>query len=104
MEDSLYHLQLDYLLLAREMVLSGQEEQAMFSLGLTPEAVSILKKLQVQQIREIAQRECMAFTPRFNASYWSRYLQADQSAHEGDACDSQARDLLILLTGSGDIA
>jgi hypothetical protein len=104
MEDSLYHLQLDYLLLAREMVLSGQEEQAMFSLGLTPEAVSILKKLQVQQIREIAQRECMAFTPRFNASFWSRFLQVDQLAYEGDACDSQARDLLMLLTGSGNTA
>lgn len=104
MEDSLYHLQLDYLLLAREMVLSGQEEQAMFSLGLTPEAVGILKKLHVQQIREIARRECLAFTPRFNASFWGRYLQVDQSVHEGDTCDSQARDLLILLTGSGDIA
>jgi hypothetical protein len=46
----------------------------------------------------------MAFTPRFNASYWSRYLQVDQSAHEGDVFDSQARDLLMLLTGSGDIA
>jgi hypothetical protein len=28
----------------------------------------------------------------------------DQLAHEGDACDSQARDLLMLLTGSGNTA
>ena len=62
MEDSLYHLQLDYLMLAREMVLSGQEEQAMFSLGLTPEALGILKKLQVQQIREIALRETLSIS------------------------------------------
>ena len=101
MEESLYQLQLDYLMLAREMVLAGQEQKALFSLGLTPEAVAILKKLPVQKIREIARRECVAFTPRFNASYWSRYLLSEQPADDKQACDYQARDLLMLMTGSG---
>ncbi|WP_445368863.1 flagellar transcriptional regulator FlhD [Methylomonas sp. BW4-1] len=101
MEESLYQLQLDYLMLAREMVLGGQEQKAMFSLGLTPEAVAILKKLPAQKVREIAQRECVAFTPRFNASYWSCYLLSEQPADDKLACEYQARDLLILITGSG---
>lgn len=104
MEESLYQLQLDYLMLAREMVLGGQEQKAMFSLGLTPEAVGILKKLPAQKIREIAQRECLAFTPRFNASYWSSYLLSEQPADDKQACDYQARDLLMLITVSGNVA
>ena len=41
MDDNIYNLNLDYLILAHELIQSGRIQQAMVSLGLTPEAVNI---------------------------------------------------------------
>ena len=41
MDENIYNLNLDYLILAHELIQSGRIQQAMVSLGLTPEAVNI---------------------------------------------------------------
>lgn len=102
MDENIYNLHLDYLILAHEMVLAGLEQKAMFSLGLTPEAVAILKKMPSNKLKEIARSEFVSFVPRFNAGNWSKYLEngntsEDKSHQEIDATDSRARELLLFF-------
>lgn len=96
MDEDIYNLHLDYLILAQEMVLSGFEQKAMFSLGLTAEAVSILKKLPSHQLKNIARKEILSFTPRFNAVNWNCYLKSETTPIQ-DASEARAREFLRLL-------
>jgi hypothetical protein len=102
MDENIYNLHLDYLILAQEMVLAGLEQKAMFSLGLTPEAVAILKKMPSNKLKEIARSEFVSFMPRFNAGNWSKYLQNDNinndNSHQAlESTDSHARELLMFI-------
>lgn len=97
MDEDIYNLHLDYLILAQELVLAGMEQKAMFSLGLTQEAVVILKKLPSHQLKNIARKEIVSFTPRFNAANWSSYLQNEKIAPDQDASEMRAREFLRLM-------
>lgn len=94
MDENLYNLNLDYLILAHEMIQSGQEQKAMFSLGLSSEAVSILRELPAKQLKEIAGSEYICFTPRFNVGNWRKFLTENPS---NESQEDRARRLLMFL-------
>ncbi|WP_347988600.1 flagellar transcriptional regulator FlhD [Methylomonas sp. AM2-LC] len=97
MDEDIYNLHLDYLILAQKLVLAGMEHKAMFSLGLTQEAVAILKKLPSYQLKNIARKEILSFTPRFSAANWSSYLHNEKIAPDQDATEIRAREFLKLM-------
>jgi hypothetical protein len=99
MDDNIYHLNLDYLILAHELIQSGRQQQAMVSLGLTPEAVSILAQMPVDQLKALARSDVLSFVPRFPVSAWRTFLRNE--AVGGDAMEQRARRLRLVLGKSG---
>jgi len=99
MDDNIYHLNLDYLILAHELIQSGRQQQAMVSLGLTPEAVSILAEMPVDQLKALARSDVLSFAPRFPASAWRTFLHNE--AVGGEAMEQRARRLRLVLGKSG---
>jgi hypothetical protein len=99
MDENFYELNLLYLMMIRGMILAGQEQKAMFCFGLTPEATTILKKMRVNKIQELARDELFVFSPRFPVNSWRTYLTDDQKA--SDPNEQRARELRMLLPTSG---
>ncbi len=82
MNNNIYNLNLDYLILAHELIQSGRTQQAMVSLGLTPEAVNILSKMPVDQLKALARSDVLNFAPRFPVSSWPTFLGNEPVGNE----------------------
>ena len=63
MDENLYKLNLDYLIVAQSLIFSDSEQKAMFCLGLTTEAVSLLRKMPLAQLKSLARSDCLTFVP-----------------------------------------
>jgi len=98
-DDNIYHLNLDYLILAHELIQSGKQQQAMVSLGLTPEAVNILAKMPIDQLKVLARSDVLSFAPRFPVSSWPSFLRNE--AVGTDPFEQRARRLRMVLGKSG---
>lgn len=99
MNENLYNLNLEYLIVAQTLILSESEQKAMFCLGLTPDAVSLLRTMPLAQLKTLARSELLTFIPRFNSHKWGEFLQPDKS--ELETYDRRARDLLMILPYHG---
>ena len=97
MDENLYKLNLDYLIVAQSLIFSESEQKAMFCLGLTTEAVSLLRKMPLEQLKSLARSDCLTFVPRFNAHKWSKFLDA-QKTEDPDALAVRTVELLTLLS------
>jgi hypothetical protein len=95
MDENLYNLNIQYLLVAQNLILAEGDHKAMFCLGLSPEAVTELKKMTIKQLKQLARSDLMLFTPRFNPSNWEVFLQSDKS--DSDSFEAIARHLLMFL-------
>lgn len=82
MDENIYNLNLDYLILAHELIQSGRKQQAMVSLGLTPEAVTILAKMPVDQLKVLARSDVLSFAPRFPVNSWRTFLRNEPMVSE----------------------
>ena len=94
MDDNLYNLNLDYLITAKELILSGNEQKALFCLGLTPEATAFIRSMSIKQFKQLARSDYLKFAPRFNPNQWEEFLQ---SANADDSAESRASELLMFL-------
>lgn len=97
MDENLYKLNLDYLIVAQSLILSESEQKAMFCLGLTADAVSLLRKMSLEQLKILARSDCLTFIPRFNLHKWSAFLNV-QKTEASDVLDARAIELLMLLS------
>ncbi|WP_020482760.1 flagellar transcriptional regulator FlhD [Methylomonas sp. MK1] len=97
MDENLYKLNLDYLIVAQSLIFSGSEQKAMFCLGLTNEAVSLLRKMPLAQLKSLARSDCLTFVPRFNPHKWSKFLNVEKN-EDPNALDARTIDLLMLLS------
>jgi hypothetical protein len=97
MDENLYRLNLDYLVVAQTLILAESEQKAMFCLGLTTEAVSLLRKMSLEQLKSLARSDCLTFVPRFNAHKWSNFL-IHPKIENPDPETTRAIDLLRLLS------
>ncbi|CAD6875447.1 flagellar transcriptional regulator FlhD [Methylomonas fluvii] len=95
MDDNLYNLNLDYLITAKELILSGNEQKALFCLGLTPEATTHIRSMSIKQFKQLARSDYLKFAPRFNPNQWEEFLQS-VNADDGSA-ESRASELLMFL-------
>ena len=95
MDENLYNLNIEYLIVAQQLILSGGDQKAMFCLGLSPEAVSNLKIMSIKQLKQLARSKYMLFTPRFNQCNWEEFLQSEES--DSVSSEEIARDLLMFL-------
>lgn len=95
MDDNLYNLNLDYLIAAKELILAGNEHKALFSLGLTPEAIPLIKGMSIKQFKLLARSDYLKFAPRFNPNQWEEFLQNANA--EDDSSESRADQLLLFL-------
>jgi hypothetical protein len=77
MDRDIYNLIFLYLLKARELAVSGQEHKAILQLGLSPEAVPVLKRLPMAKLEELAQSNVTCFAMRFPAQFWKDLAQED---------------------------
>jgi len=94
-DENLYNLNLDYLILAHELVQAGSHQHAMISLGLTTEAISLLTTLPVNQIKKLARSDVLSFAPRFPASQWAAFLQKQPVGYQPE--ENAIRQLRLLL-------
>jgi hypothetical protein len=95
MDDNLYNLNLDYLLVAKEMIAAGNTHKAQFYLGLSPEAIAILRDMTTKQLKALARSDYLKFSPRFNPSHWQEFMQAQAMGAESH--EQRAKELLMLL-------
>ena len=95
MDENLYNLNIEYLIVAQQLILSGGDQRAMFCLGLSAEAVANLKTMTVKQLKQLARSQYMLFTPRFNQGNWAEFLQNEES--DSVSYEEIARDLLMFL-------
>ncbi len=95
MDINIYHLNLDYLILAHELIQSGQAQKAMVSLGVTQEAASILANMPVTQLKELARSDVLCFAPRFSACAWGKFLRNESLAN--DLNEREALKLRLVL-------
>lgn len=95
MDDNLYNLNLDYLITAKELILAGNEQKALFRLGLTPEAIPLIKGMSIKQFKLLARSDYLKFAPRFNSNQWEEFLQSANT--EDDSAESRANQLLLFL-------
>jgi hypothetical protein len=95
MDDNLYNLNLDYLITAKELILSGNEQKALFCLGLTPEAIAFIRSMSIKQFRQLARSDYLKFAPRFNPNQWEEFLHSTNAAD--DSAESRANELLMFL-------
>ena len=77
MDRDLYHLTLLYLLKARELLVSGQEHQALLQLGLCSEAIPVLKRLPLAKLGELAAADVSGFALRFPPQFWKDLAQEE---------------------------
>ena len=99
MDENLYNLNLEYLIVAQALILAENEQKAMFCLGLSPEAVSLLRTMPLTQLKMLARSEYLTFIPRFNPHKWAEFLQHERS--EPTTSDKRASDLLMFLPCHG---
>ena len=99
MDDNIFNLNLDYLILAHELIQSGRSQQAMVSLGLTPEAVKILSTMPVAQLKALARSDVLSFAPRFPVSSWPAFLRNEPVGNE--PFEQRARRLRMFLGKPG---
>jgi hypothetical protein len=99
MKKSIYDLNMDYLILAHELINSGQEQEAMVCLGLTPEYVALLYKLPIQKLRELARSDVLRFAPRFTVDRKSTDLIAKY--WDIDRSEQHARELRSIVSRQG---
>ncbi len=99
MDENLNNLNLEYLIVAQALVLSENEQKAMFCLGLTPEAVSLLRTMPLAQLKMLARSDYLTFIPRFNLHKWAEFLRPESS--EPATSYQRARDLLMFLPSYG---
>ncbi len=97
MDENLYKLNLDYLIVAQSLIFSESEQKAMFCLGLTSDAVSLLRKMPLEQMKILARSDCLTFIPRFNPHKWSAFLNL-QKTEASDVLDARAIELLMLMS------
>ena len=95
MDENIYNLNIEYLIVAQQLILSDGDQKAMFCMGLSPEAVSKLKIMSIKQLKQLARSKFLLFTPRFNQCNWDEFLQNEQS--ESISSEDIARDLLMFL-------
>ncbi|WP_445368190.1 flagellar transcriptional regulator FlhD [Methylomonas sp. BW4-1] len=95
MNENLYNLNLDYLLVAKELIAAGEDHKAVFYLGLPPDAITILRQMSIKRIRELARSDCLRFVPRINTNHWAEFM-ATQSVN-ADSSDQRAKALMMLL-------
>jgi hypothetical protein len=95
MDNNIYNLNLDYLILAHELIQSGRNQQAMVSLGLTPEAVNILSTMPVDQLKALARSDVLSFAPRFPVNSWPTFLRNDPVGNE--PIEQRARRLRMFV-------
>ena len=95
MDDNLYNLNLDYLIAAKELILSGNEQRALFCLGLTPEAITLIRNMSIKQFKLLARSDYLKFAPRFNPNQWEEFLQSVNA--DDDSAESRATELLMYL-------
>jgi hypothetical protein len=98
-DKNIYALNLDYLVLAHELIFAGQPQQAMTRLGLSPDAVSLLANMRIDQLTLIAESDILTFAPRFHASYWSNFLNNDFLGT--DMNEQRARRLHSIICNAG---
>lgn len=91
----MYNLNLDYLIAAKELILAGNEQKALFCLGLTPEAIPLIKGMSIKQLKLLARSDYLKFVPRFNPNQWEEFLQNANA--EDDSTESRANQLLLFL-------
>jgi len=95
MDENIYNLNLDYLILAHELVQAGFHQQAMVSMGLTAEAIELISTLPVNQVKKLARSDVLSFAPRFPASFWKAFLQNESIGHKPE--ENAVRQLRVLL-------
>ena len=95
MDDNLYNLNLDYLIAAKELILAGNEQRALFCLGLTPEAITLIRDMSIKQFKLLARSDYLKFAPRFNPNQWEEFLQSVNA--DDDSAESRATKLLMYL-------
>lgn len=99
MDENIYNLNLDYLILAHALIQSGRKQHAMVSLGLTPEAVTILAKMPVDQLKMLARSDLLSFAPRFHVNSWRTFLRNEPTVSE--PFEQRALRLRMFLSKSG---
>ena len=95
MDDNLYNLNLDYLIAAKELILAGNEQRALFCLGLTPEAITLIRDMSIKQFKLLARSDYLKFAPRFNPNQWEEFLLSVNA--DDDSAESRATELLMYL-------
>lgn len=93
MDRDIHHLVFHYLLKARELAISGQEHKAILQLGLSPEALPLLKRLPIAKLEELAQANVTCFAIRFPSQFWKDLAQED-------AAEPLPESLFMHLLGS----
>ena len=83
-----------YLLKARELVVSGQEHRARIQLGVSPEAIPVLKRLPMAKLAELAQSDSTCFAMRAPPQFWKDLAQED-------AAEPITESLFMHLLASG---
>ncbi|MCK9608922.1 MAG: flagellar transcriptional regulator FlhD [Methylomonas sp.] len=99
MDDNLYNLNLDYLLVAKEMIATGDAHKAQFYLGLPAEAIEILRNMTTKQMKALAGSDYLKFCPRFNPSHWREFMETQTFASESP--EHRAKELLMILAQDG---
>lgn len=95
MDGNIYNLNLDYLIVAHELILTGNHEQALLCLGLTMDAVNLLKNLPIAELKKLARSDVFSFAPRFPASQWAAFLSNEPIGNQPG--EQSVRHLRILL-------
>jgi hypothetical protein len=77
MDPDLYDLNLFFLQKAREWLMSGQDHKAQVLLGISPEAASLLKRVPLSRLRDLASSNVLCFTLRVPPQLWRDLAQED---------------------------
>lgn len=99
MDRDIHHLVFHYLLKARELAISGQEHKAVLQLGLSPEALSLLKRMPIAKLEELAQSNVTCFALRFPSQFWKDWGQENAT---GPMPESLSLHLLASAVMGGD--
>jgi len=99
MDNDLYNLNLDYLLVAKGMIAAGDAYKAQFYLGLPTDAIEILRNMPIKQMKALAGSDYLKFSPRINPSHWREFIEIQTFAT--DSPEHRAKELLSILAQDG---
>jgi len=95
-DNVIYNLNLDYLMLAHELIHTGQKQQAMVCLGLTSDTVEMLYNLPIHQLKELARSDVLRFALRFPQG--SLPIHLTNKSENQTYSEHQARQLRMIVS------